>query len=94
MTLHSLVEMAEYCLTPAPSSSPSSAMRPRHWKQVLRYTATDPSPLLGRGGTFDPTLLDKLTFGQLLSMKLHSESYPPLLQIPSLLLSMRGICEL
>ena len=63
----------------------SSAMRPRHWKQVLRYTTTDLSPLLGRGGTFDLTLLDKLTFGQLLSknctvshfLLLLSHKFPP-----------------
>lgn len=50
----------------------SPAMRPRHWKQVLRY-ASMPSHLLGRGGTFDPALLEELTFGQLLEMNLHSK---------------------
>ena len=51
----------------------SPAMRPRHWKQVLRYAST-PSHLLGRMGTFEPSLLDKLTFGQLLEMNLHSKN--------------------
>ena len=51
-------------------------MRPRHWKQVLRH-ATAPFALMGRGGTFDPTLLEDLTFGQLLEMNLHCEFIKP-----------------
>ena len=55
------------------SSSPS--MRARHWKQVLRFAKGGSVHLLGRGGTFDPSILEELTFGQLLDMGLHSESY-------------------
>ena len=54
------------------SSSPS--MRARHWKQVLRFAKGGSVHLLGRGGTFDPSVLEELTFGQLLDMGLHSES--------------------
>lgn len=49
-------------------------MRARHWKQVLRFAKGGPVHLLGRGGTFDPSVLEELTFGQLLDMGLHSES--------------------
>ena len=37
---------------------------------MIRY-ASRSSHLLGRGGTFDPSLLEELTFGQLLQMNLH-----------------------
>ena len=49
-------------------------MRARHWKQVLRFAKGGSIHLLGRGGTFDPSTLEELTFGQLLDMGLHSES--------------------
>ena len=48
-------------------------MRPRHWKQVLRYASGGPTHLLSRGGSFDITLLEELTFGQMLEMQLHSK---------------------
>lgn len=50
-------------------------MRPRHWKQVLRFAkGGGPMHLLSRGGAFDPSVLEELTFGQLLDMGLHRES--------------------
>ena len=53
----------------------SPSMRPRHWKQVLRFAkGGGPMHLLGRGGAFDPSVLEELTFGQLLDMGLHRES--------------------
>ena len=48
-------------------------MRARHWKQVLRFAKGGYIHLLGRGGTFDPSVVEELTFGQLLDMGLHSE---------------------
>ena len=53
---------------------PSPSMRARHWKQVLRFAKGGSVHLLGRGGTFDPSVLEELTFGQLLDMGLHSKS--------------------
>lgn len=48
-------------------------MRPRHWKQVLRFAKGGPVHLLNRGGAFDPNILEELTFGQLLDMGLQRE---------------------
>ena len=48
-------------------------MRARHWKQVLRFAKGGPVHLLGRGGTLDPSVLEELSFGQLMDMGLHSE---------------------
>ena len=52
---------------------PSPSMRPRHWKQVLRFAKSGPVHLLGRSGAFDLEILDELTFGQLLDMELHGK---------------------
>ncbi len=48
-------------------------MRPRHWKQVLKLARSGTSHHLSRGGTFDVSLLEELTFGQFLDMALHGE---------------------
>ncbi len=68
-------------ISPLQTSAPlveglkSPAMRPRHWKQVLRYASTGHTILLGRGGAFDPALLGEMTFGQLLDLELHCELF-------------------
>lgn len=50
-------------------------MRPRHWKQVLKLARSGTSHFLSRGGTFDVSLLEELTFGQFLDMTLHGECF-------------------
>ena len=50
----------------------STAMRPRHWKQVLRYaSSTRSSEHLGWGSR-DMSELHELTLGQLVDLGLHS----------------------
>ena len=55
----------------------SPAMRPRHWKQVLRLAAGTHLVGLGRGGSAQPAALQALSFGQLLDLGLHGEATPP-----------------
>ncbi|KAL5499629.1 hypothetical protein EMCRGX_G011081 [Ephydatia muelleri] len=52
----------------------STAMRPRHWKQVLRYaSSTHSSQHLG-WGLLDMSELHELTLGQLVDLGLHNHS--------------------
>ena len=71
-----------WCLTPSLVISGisyynynSPSMRPRHWKQVLKLARSSTSHFLSRGGTFDVSLLEELTFGQFLDMTLHGECF-------------------
>ena len=48
-------------------------MRPRHWKQVLKFARSSFTHSLMKGGSFDVSLLEELTFGQLLDMELHGK---------------------
>ena len=40
---------------------------------MLQYAAGNHTLLLGRGGAFDPTHLQEMTFGELLELRLHGE---------------------
>ncbi len=51
----------------------SPSMRPRHWKQLLKLAPSGTTHMLSRGGVFDISALEELTFRQLLDMRLHGE---------------------
>ena len=54
----------------------STAIRPRHWKQVLRYASSSSlssSHLVSRGGGLDSSVLDSLTLSQLMALELHGQ---------------------
>ena len=56
----------------------STAIRPRHWKQVLRFACSSSlssTQLVGKGGGFDNTVLEHLTLSQLMALELHGQSY-------------------
>ena len=53
-----------------------SAIRPRHWKQVLRLarpSSLATLQLISRGGGLDNCALENLSLCQLMSLELHSQ---------------------
>lgn len=50
----------------------STAIRPRHWKQVVRYASLSSQPII-RGGTLDVSVLEQLTLSQLMALQLHGD---------------------
>ena len=56
----------------------STAIRPRHWKQVLRHafpSSLSSSNLVSRGGGLDSSALEQLTLRQLMALQLHGQHW-------------------